>query len=56
MSTQELLKEMQDILATLEAEGGIYKDQADRLTEITSTLQSQGFPVEHLEFVKELLH
>lgn len=56
MDTQKLLKEISDILATLDEEGGLREDQAQRLTEITTTLQNAGVPVELLEFVKETLH
>lgn len=56
MDTEELVKELQEMLETLEKEGGVYKDQLDRYTEITRILESRGFPVEVVEFVEETKH
>lgn len=56
MDNQELVNELLAMLETLKNEGGLYKDQLDRYTEITKILESRGFPVEVVEFVVETKH
>ena len=50
----ELIKELTELTVDLDNQGGLYKDQADRLVEIIKTLKDMGAPIEEIEFVPVL--